>query len=96
MDSAPKATVVGLVTPHLLRVVDLANEAEKGVNVDWHVRDAVSKTMGLLGDQWNAAVLMAAYVDGLESAATQAPKTRAAYARVLQAAADAARRLRRD
>lgn len=96
MNTAPKATVVGLVTPHLLRVVDLANEAEKGVNVDWHVRDAVAKTMGVLGDQWNAAVLMAAYVDGLESAATQAPKTRVAYARVLQAAADAARRLRRD
>lgn len=96
MNTAPKATVVGLVTPHLLRVVDLANEAEKGVNVDWHVRDAVAKTMNELGDQWNAAVLMAAYVDGLESAATQAPKTRVAYARVLQAAADAARRLRRD
>ena len=96
MNSAPKATVVGHVTPHLLRVVDLANEAEKGVNVDWHVRDAVAKTMGMLGDQWNAAVLIAAYVDGLESAATQAPKTRVAYARVLQAAADAARRLRRD
>ena len=26
-----RATVVGLVTPHLLRIVDLANEAEKGV-----------------------------------------------------------------
>ena len=36
-----KATVVGLVTPHLLRIVDLGNEAEKGVNVDWHVRDVV-------------------------------------------------------
>ena len=96
MNTAPKATVVGLVTPHLLRVVDLANEAEKGVNVDWHVRDAVAKTMGMLGDQWNAEVLMAAYVDGLESAAGNAPKSRVAYVRVLQAAADAARRLRRD
>lgn len=40
-----KTTVVGLVTPHLLRIVDLANDAEKGANVDWHVRDAVAKTM---------------------------------------------------
>ena len=91
-----RATVVGHVTPHLLRIVDLANEAEKGVNVDWHVRDAVAKSMNDMGDQYNAAQLMTAYVDGLESAATQAPKTRVAYARVLQGAADAARRLRRD
>lgn len=91
-----RATVVGLVTPHLLRVVDLANEAEKGVNVDWHLRDAVAKTMGELGDQYNAPALMEAFVDGLESAAGNAPKTRVAYVRVLQAAADAARRLRRD
>lgn len=96
MNTAPKATVVGLVTPHLLRIVDLANEAEKGVNVDWHVRDAVGKTMGALGDQFNAPELAAAYVEGLENAAGQAPKTRDAYVRVLQAAADAARRLRRD
>ncbi len=40
-----RATVVSLVTPHLLRVVDLANEAEKGGNVDWHLRYAVFKTM---------------------------------------------------
>lgn len=91
-----RATVVGLVTPHLLRVVDLANEAEKGVNVDWHLRDAVAKAMGELGDQYNAPALMEAFVDGLESAAGNAPKTRVAYVRVLQAAADAARRLRRD
>ena len=91
-----RATVVGIVTPHLLRIVDLANEAERGVNVDWHLRDAVAKTIGAMGDQYNAPALMEAFVDGLESAATQAPKTRVAYARVLQAAADAARRLRRD
>ena len=91
-----KATVVGLVTPHLLRIVDLANNAEMGANVDWHVRDAVAKTMGELGDQFNAPALMAAYVEGLENVAGQAPKTRVAYVRVLQAAADAARRLRRD
>ena len=91
-----KATVVGLVTPHLLRIVDLANNAEKGANVDWHVRDAVAKTMGELADQFNAPALVAAYVEALENVAGQAPKTREAYVRVLQAAADAARRLRRD
>ena len=91
-----RATVVSLVTPHLLRVVDLANEVEKGMNVDWHVRDAVAKTMGQLGDQYNAPALVAAYVEGLENVAGQAPKTRVEYVRVLQAAADAARRLRRD
>lgn len=91
-----RATVVGLVTPHLLRVVDLANEAEKGVNVDWHLRDAVARSMREMGDQYNAPALMEAFVDGLESAAGNAPETRVAYVRVLQAAADAARRLRRD
>jgi len=90
------ATVVDLVTPHLLRVVDLANEAEKGVIVDWHVRDAVARTMAELGLQYNAPALMEAFVDGLESAAGNAPKTRVDYVRVLQAAADAARRLKRD
>jgi len=91
-----KATVVGLVTTHLLRVVDLAIEAEKGVNVDWHVREAVTKSMGAMGDQYNAPMLVAAYIEGLENAAGQAVKTRVAYVRVLQSAADAARRLRRD
>jgi hypothetical protein len=91
-----KATVVGLVTPHLLRIVDLANRADKGANVDWHVRDAVAKTMGELGDQFNAPALVAAYIEGLENAAAQAAKVRVEYVGVLQAAADAARRLRRD
>jgi hypothetical protein len=91
-----RATVVGLVTPHLLRVVDLANEAEKGVNVDWHVRDAVSRSMAELGDQYNAADLVASYLEGLENVAAQAPKARTAFIRVVQTAADAARRLRRD
>ena len=85
------ATVVGLVTPHLLRVVDLANEAEKGINVDWHLRGAVDATMAELRDQWNAPSLLAAYVDGLERAAGDAPKNRPDYARVLQAAVRAAR-----
>ena len=90
------ATVVGLVTPHLLRVVDLANEAEKGVNVDWHLRDSVARTMGELGQQYNAPALVASYVDGLEAAAGLAVATRVAYIGVLQAAASAARNLRRD
>jgi hypothetical protein len=91
-----RATVVGLVTPHLLRVVDLANEAEKGVKVDWHLRDEVAKTMRELGDQYNAPALVAAFVEGLETAADQAAKTRVAYIGVLQAAAAEARILRRD
>ena len=94
MTASPKATVVGLVTPHLLRVVDLANQAEKGANVDWHVRDAVSKTMVELGDQYNAPVLVATYLEGLENAANQAPRARLTYVGVLRAAAGGARRLR--
>jgi hypothetical protein len=91
-----RTTVVGLVTPHLLRVVDLANNAEKGANVDWHVRDAVTKTMAELSDQFNATSLVAAYVEGLENLLAQAPKARTYYVGVLKAAAEAARRLRRD
>ncbi|WP_166208637.1 hypothetical protein [Cognatiluteimonas telluris] len=62
-----RATIVGLVTPHLLRIVEPANEAEKAVNVDWHLRDSVTRTMRELGDQYNAAALVTAYSDGLES-----------------------------
>lgn len=91
-----KATVVDLVTPHLLRVVDLANQAEKGVNVDWHLRDAVSRTMGELGDQYNASSLVAAYVEGLETAAGQIQKGRVSYVGALRAAAATARGLWRD
>ena len=91
-----KSTVAGLVTPHLLRIVELANSAQNGARVDWHVRDAVAKTMGELGDQFNAPELVAAYVEGLENAAAQAPRARLEYASVLHAAAEQARRLRRD
>jgi hypothetical protein len=91
-----KTTVAGLVTPHLLRIVELANNAQNGAKVDWHVRDAVAKTMGELGTQANASELVGAYVEGLDNAAAQAPKSRMEYTGVLQAAADAARRLRRD
>jgi hypothetical protein len=90
------ATVVGLVTPHLLRIVDLANEAQKGVNVDWHVRDSVAKTMRELSDQYNAAVLVKSYIEGLETVAGQAPRSHGDYIGVLQAAAAAARNLWRD
>ena len=89
-----KATVAGLVTPHLLRIVELANSAQNGAKVDWHVRDAVARTMGELGGQANAPELVAAYLEGLDNAAVQAPIARMVYASVLKAAADAARRLR--
>lgn len=91
-----KATVVGLVTPHLLRIVDLATQAEKGVNVDWHLRDSVGKTMEELGHLANASSLVAAFVEGLETAADQAPRIRAGYIGALRTAAAAARNLSRD
>lgn len=91
-----KATVVGLVTPHVLRVIDLAGQGEAGVNVAWHLRDAVARTIGELGDQYNAPDLLSAYVQGLESAAQGAGRTRVAYAALLrEAAAMAARHLER-
>ena len=77
-----KATVANLVTPHLLRVVDLATNAEKGMNVDWHVRDTVARTMADLGDQYNAPALVAAYLEGLEAAANHAARARVDYIRV--------------
>lgn len=91
-----RATVVGLVTPHLLRIIDLGNQAEKGVNVDWHLRDTVATTMRELGEQYNAPALVASYIEGLEAAAGLEAPTRVAYIGVLQAAAAAARRLQRD
>lgn len=96
METTPRATVVGIVTPHLLRIVDLATEAEQGVKVDWHVREAVTRSMDELGDLFNAPVAVSAYLDGLENAAARAPEKREAYVRVLRAAAEAAQRLRRD
>lgn len=87
-----KATIVGLVTPHVLRIVDLAKEAERGINVDWHLRDAVAKSMADFADQYNARDLLSAYVHGLEAALQDAAPMRKAYARALQAAAEAAAR----
>ncbi|MES2859221.1 MAG: hypothetical protein V4704_08605 [Pseudomonadota bacterium] len=90
-----KVTIVGLVTPHLLRVIDLAEEAESGINVDWHVRDAVARTIDDLGHQYNARDLLSAYVQGLETAGREAGRARMFYAGVLRnAAAEAARKLK--
>ena len=80
-----KTTVVGLVTPHVLRVLDLAKMAETGVNVDWHVRDAVTRTLDDLGQQFNARELLSAYVDGLETIARDTG-ARKLYASLLQSA----------
>lgn len=87
-----KATVVGLVTPHFLRVVDLAKQAETGINVDWHVRDAVAKTIDDLGHLYNARDLLSAYIQGLESAARDAGQSRKRYTEMLQTAASLAAR----
>ncbi len=87
-----KATIVGLVTPHVLRIVDLAKMAETGVNVDWHLRDAVAKTVDDLGYQFNARDLLAAYIHGLDAAANEAGQKRKAYTDALQAAVMAARK----
>lgn len=89
-----KATIVGLVTPHVLRVIDLAKQGEGGINVDWHLRDAVARTIEELSGQFNAPDLLAAYVQGLESAAEGAGRVRGVYAGFLrEAAAIAARNL---
>ena len=54
------ATVVGLVTPHVLSIIDLAKQADAGVNIDWHLRDTVAKTVNDLGQQFNARALLGA------------------------------------
>jgi|APMI01.1.fsa_nt_gi hypothetical protein len=87
-----KATIVGLISPHVLRVMDLAKQAEAGANVDWHLRDTVAKTIGDLGHQYNARELLSAYIQGLQAAADDAGRVRKAYADALQAAAAIAER----
>lgn len=87
-----KQTIVGLITPHVFRVMDLAKQAEAGVNVDWHLRDTVAKTINELSPQYNAEDLLAAYVHGLETAASEAEWTRKAYIGALQAAAAIAKK----
>lgn len=86
-----KATIVGLVTPHVLAVIDLARQAESGIIVDWHVRNTVARTGDDLGGLYNAADLLAAYIHGLETAAADAGP-RKVYAGVLQSAAALAAR----
>lgn len=81
-----KATIVGLVTPHLLKILDLAKQADTGTNVDWHVKDAVAKAVDDLGPLYNAQELLEALAGGLESAAQEAGKGRLAYANVLRSA----------
>ena len=58
---AMNATVVGLVTPHLMAVIDLAGQAESGINVDWHVRAAVrdARSRGPYAGALQAAVVLA-------------------------------------
>lgn len=85
-----KNTVVGLITPHFLKVVDLANQAETGVNVDWHLRNEVASTVEDLGHQYNARELLSAFVDGLETAARDARPGRKRYADLLRTAASMA------
>ncbi len=87
-----KATVAGLITPHVLRVAELARQAETGANVDWHVKDAVAKTVQEFGSLYNARDLLCAYVNWLETAAEEAEPARNAYGNVLRAAAAAAAR----
>ena len=77
-----KATVIGLVTPHLLRVLDIAKQAETGANVDWHLRDAVAKSIADLSRPYNATDLLAAYLHGLETAVEDARAARKLFVRV--------------
>lgn len=91
------ATVAGLVTPHLLKVVDLARQAETGANVDWHVRDAVATTISELARQYNGRDLLSAYLQGLQAAADDAKQSRKLFSRnVLQAAVIQAQAISRN
>lgn len=87
-----KKTVVGLITPHLLAIIDLAKMAESGTNVDWHLKDAVKKSVDDLIHQSNARDLILALIQGLESSAEDAGRMRQTYARALLAAAASARK----
>ena len=67
------------------------NQADRGMNVDWQGRAAVSRTLGELRELFNGPELIAAYIEGLEAAAADAPKGRINYVDVLKTAVDAAR-----
>jgi hypothetical protein len=82
-----KATVAGLITPHVLQVLDLAKQAQTGANVDWHLRDVVSRTVDELGQQFNARDLLEAYLNGLSALVRSAPgAAREPYREALQTA----------
>lgn len=85
-----KKTVVGLITPHVLAVIDVATKEQTGANVDWHLKDAVTKTVDEFGHQYNARDLLTAYIHGLETAAQEAGKGRMAYVNALREAVAAA------
>lgn len=91
-----KPTIANLVTPHLLRVVDFAKQAEAGGNIEWHLRDAVAKTLDALGHQYNARDLLSTYIEGLEAAVREKGRNYSAYSRTLQAAAAQATRYLED
>ena len=82
-----KATIVDLVTPHVLRVIDLAEQAEKAVNVGWHLRNTGAKSIDDPGHRYNARDLLSAYQHGLETSAQQAGRGRHFYGNALKAAA---------
>ena len=87
-----KPTIVGLITPHVLRIAELAKQAETGANVDWHVRDAVAKSIADLGSQYNASDLLSAYAEWLDTEARKVGSARMFYSGVLRTAAAAAAR----
>ena len=62
-------------------------QAEKAVNIDWHLRNTVAKSIDDLGHQYNARDLLSAYQHGLETAAQQAGRGRHFYGNALKAAA---------
>ena len=88
----PRKTVVWLVTPHVLKLVDLAEQGDKGLNVERHVQAAVAGTVDALGEQFNFPDLLRGYMDGLQSAADNAPRHRKAYVEVLESALRLAQR----
>lgn len=82
-----RSTVVGLVTPHVLNIIDLAKKAESGVNVDWYLRDAVAKSVDDLSHQYNSRELLSAYIHGLGAAADESGRFRKPYVDALKTAA---------
>lgn len=90
-----KATIVGLITPHILKIIDLANQAEAGANVDFHLRDTVGRTVNELAEQFNADELLAAFTQGIEAAIHDAKIGRTLYVSALKKAVTMAAQSRR-